>query len=131
MLSGFVFPSSVPIKSPTTTEVQSSGVTRKHWWQTNRLNVHTSLRNARWIEIVPADEVGCLGKRDSKLSLKLAFFGFISILFSYAALDIALESQMTEQKNRYNQWGKWLGVAGLVFFFTWFIALTFVSGSAI
>ena len=95
------------------------------------MNAKNILINANWINLKSANEVDHKKLNDSKLAFWSAIIGFPVVMFSFFALDIAIESKLTEGSNKYNRWAKILGFAGIFFFIVVFIILTFMTGLAL
>jgi len=104
---------------------------KKKWWKIERLNAEKYLINVNWINLKSADEVDHKKLNDSKLAFWSAIIGFPVVMFSFFALDIAIESKLTEGSNKYNRWAKILGFTGIIFFVVVFFILTFMTGLAL
>lgn len=102
----------------------------KKWWQKGQLDPQGALINADWVNIAEDRDVGHERLADSKLAFKFALIGLLSVVFIptvFVTLRIALTSEKTEGKNKYNYAAKIVSIVGICLVLFVFWALFFIT----
>jgi hypothetical protein len=97
------------------------------WWQKGSLDVKGTFYSPNWINIIERNEVDHVALKESRLSLKVALIGLLFFPFALTALSLAINSQKTEQKNKFNQKARIIAILGMIFFAIWVPVTSFVS----